>query len=370
MLNESSPKLFVKSFFASSMEEAMEQAHAEMGPDALLLNSREAPPEARQQGAYEVVFGSRPTSQPLALCPADSVDDLRRRMEELRDMVSRIGTTRHSALAGAVSDGLIEAGVDSTLAVEIEVSVQQRLRSDGVIPLGRVRGSPDWDPAVVRRLTAAEIEGRFEVAPQLGRVAALVGPPGCGKTTCLIKMAIVHGLARRRPVRLVSIDNYRIAAAQQLQTYAEVLGAPFTLVETPTALAHAIEAAPPEALVLIDTPGYAAAAVEDSGAELARFLANRQDIDVHLVLTAAMRLADLRRAVDRFESFRPAKLLFCRLDETDSSAAMFSEAARTGKPLSFFSTGQLVPEDLEPATKQRVTRLLVPELPHPSEAVA
>jgi len=134
-----------------------------------------------------------------------------------------------------------------------------------------------------------------------------VGPPGSGKTTGLIKLAIVHGLARRRPVRLISIDNYRIAAAAQLQTYAEVLGLPFALVETTTALAHAVEAAPQEALVLIDTPGYAAASVEDSGTELARFLATRQDIDIHLVLTASMRLADLRRAADRFRNFSPGQ---------------------------------------------------------------
>jgi len=370
LVNDASPKLFVKSFFASSMEEAIEQAHAEMGPDALLLNSREAPPEARQLGAYEVVFGSRPTSQPLALCPADSVEDLRKRLEELRDMVSRIGATRHPALAGAVSDGLLEAGVDSTLAVEIEASVQQRLRADGVIPMGRGKPSPDWDQGLVRHHTVAEIEARFEVDPTLGRIAALVGPPGSGKTTCLIKLAVVHGLARRRPVRLISIDNYRIAAAAQLQTYAEVLGAPFTLAETPTALAHAIDNAPPEALVLIDTPGYAAAAVEESGGELARFFASRQDIDVHLILTASMRLADLRRAVDRYERFRPGKLLFTHLDETDSSAAMFSEAVRTAKPLSFLATGQLVPEHLEPAAKERITRLLVPQLPQACEAFA
>jgi len=134
LVNEMSPKLFVKSFFASSMEEAIEQAHAEMGPDALLLNSREAPPEARQQGAYEVVFGTRPASQALALCPADSVEDLRRRMEELRAMVQRIGATRHPALAGAVSDGLLEAGVDSHAG--------GRDRSSGAAaPAGRWRDS-------------------------------------------------------------------------------------------------------------------------------------------------------------------------------------------------------------------------------------
>jgi flagellar biosynthesis protein FlhF len=171
-------------------------------------------------------------------------------------------------------------------------------------------------------------------------------------------------------VRLISTDNYRIATAAQLQTYAELLGAPFTLAETTTALAHAIDSAPADALLLIDTPGFSAASMDESGTELAGFFRGRQDIDTHLVLTASMRLADLRRVVDRFEAFQPAKLLFTRLDETDSSAAIFSVAARTAKPLSFFGTGQLVPEDLEPAQKEKVTRLLARELPQPCEAVA
>jgi flagellar biosynthesis protein FlhF len=233
-----------------------------------------------------------------------------------------------------------------------------------------VKTIADWDPAAVLHETEEEMESRFTVAPEIGRVAALVGPPGAGKTTTLIKLAITQGLAARRQVRLISTDHYRIAAAAQLQTYAEILGAPFTLAETSTALAHAIEAAPSDALVLIDTPGFTAVSLEESGGDLCRFLQSRQDIDTHLVLTAAMRLSDLHRTVDLFRVFGPAKLLFTHLDETDSTAAIFSEAGRTAIPLSFFATGQLVPEDLESATKDRVTRSLVLELPQPCEAVA
>ncbi|PWU12373.1 MAG: hypothetical protein C5B51_00730 [Terriglobia bacterium] len=369
LASDKNSKLYVKSYFAQSIEAAIEQAHAELGPDALLLNSREAPPEAKHQGAYEVVFGCKPASSGApAEMQRDPVDDLRRKMDEIRDMVARIGVA-HAAPAGSVADALLAAGVDPVLAVEIEIAVQHRLRNQSVIEMGRLK-SGNWPPADVMRETAAELESRFDIDPVIGRITALIGPPGAGKTTCLVKLAVTQGLAARRAVRLISTDNYRIAAAAQLQTYAEVLGVPFTLAETPAALAQAIDAAPNDALVLIDTPGYSAASLAESGFDLAAFLRNRQDIDTHLVLTASMRLADLRRIVDRFEAFHPAKLLFTRLDEAESSAAMFCEAARTRKPLSFFGTGQLVPEDLEPARKETITRLLARELPQPCEAVA
>ena len=128
---EKNPRLFVKSFFASSVEAAMEQAHAELGPEALLLDSREAPPEARQQGPYEVVFGCRPAaSAPPAAGerPSDAVEELRKRMEEIRDMVARIAPSRSGQLGGSVSDTLLSAGVDAVLAVEIEAAVHHRLR--------------------------------------------------------------------------------------------------------------------------------------------------------------------------------------------------------------------------------------------------
>lgn len=374
---EKNPRLFVKSYFTFSIADAIEQARVELGPDALLLNTRPAPPEGANQGEYEVVFGVGPSAaesgvvKPIAQA-SDPVDDLRRQMNQIRDMVSRIGAAGPAPTSHThpVADALLKAGIDPQLAAEIDLAVQQRLRNRAPIQNGRVQSIADWDPASVAQEAAAEIEGRFEILPEIGRVTALVGPPGAGKTTTLIKLAITQGLAARRRVHFVSTDHYRIAAAAQLQTYAEILGAPFTLAETSSALAHAIEAVPSEALVLIDTPGHTAVSLEESGGDLAAFLGSRQDIDTHLVLTANYRLNDLRKMVDRFRCFAPDKLLFTHLDETDSAAAIFSEAARTGKPLSFFSTGQVVPEDFEAASKLRVTRSLVLELPQPCEAVA
>jgi flagellar biosynthesis protein FlhF len=357
--------------------EAMERARVELGPDALLMNTREAPPEARHLGQCEVVFGIRPPAAPVSGASKAAVDpfaDLRHRMDELREIVCR----RRLAPAGdhqpdgstVIEKELLKAGVTRALAAEIDLAVQRRLRGRGVVRISRPRSLPVQSAGDLVQETVAELESRFEVAPEVGRITALVGPPGAGKTSALVKLAVMRGLAAQRPVRLLSIDHYRIAAAEQLRTYATILSVPFTLAETTVALAQAIDAAPKETLLLIDTPGYTAASLEESGQDLAAFLRGRRDIDTHLVLTASMRQADLQRTVDLFQAFQPAKLLFTRLDETDSTGAMFCEAARTGKALSFLSTGQVIPEDMEPATKTRITGFLVRELPEALAAVA
>ena len=353
----------------------MESARAELGPDALLLNMREAPVEARHLGEFEVVFGLAPGSTPpraaQAQQPPDPVADLRLKVEELHQMVSRaVAPERREPSASPLVDALVAAEISRPLAHEIEAAVNQRLRGGGVIEIGKPRTALAGTSADIVRATIEEIESRFSVASNIGRVTAVVGPAGAGKTTVLVKLAVTQGLAARRPVRICSVDHYRIGAAEQMRTFASILGVPFVLADTSLALEQAIESAPPDALILIDTPGHSRASLEESGRDLAEFFENRQDIDTHLVLTATMRPADMRAAVDRFRIFQPKKLLFTHLDETDAMGAMFCEAARTGNPLSFFSTGQLIPEDIEPATKGRITDCLVRELPHALEAVA
>jgi flagellar biosynthesis protein FlhF len=157
---------------------------------------------------------------------------------------------------------------------------------------------------------------------------------------------------------LISADHYRIAAAEQLRAYAAILGVAFELAETPRALAQTLELHRGKELILIDTPGLAADEMEQ-GTDLAAFLASRSDIDTHLVLSASTKSADITRAVERFEIFRPAKLLFTRLDETGTLGPILNEAARTQKPISFLATGQQVPEHLEPAVKSRITGSLL-----------
>jgi flagellar biosynthesis protein FlhF len=373
-ISQKDHQLHVKSYFAASVKEAMAQALQELGADALLLTSREAPPEARHLGEYEIVFagsagGAR--TQPAAE-ELRGIQDLCQQMDKIRDLLTRLPPDAISSKSRppAVQTALIEAGVEPALAQEIELAVRQRTGKGGVLEIARVRTLADSSPDALLAETLDELNRRFEVAPELGRITAFVGPPGSGKTTALVKLAITQGLLAGRPVRIYSADTQRIAAVEQLRTYAAIVGVPFQSVESSAELAQAIDSAPANALLLIDTPGYSGAMLQGLGSDLASFLSRRQDIDTHLVLTASMRPADLRRTADLFGVFNYSKLLFTKLDETTSYAAIFCEAARRQRPLSFFCNGQTIPEDIEPASQERITESLVRQLPEAVRAVA
>lgn len=351
--------MYLKSFFASTVEEALAEGGREMGPEALLVQSRRAPRESRHLGEYEVVLAlaAPPHSTPGEPASPGS-GTLQQELAALRCQIDAMRRSlTHAAVAAprwlAPSS---ETARIFTLLVEAEVSLPlaEQIAEAVAAALG-----PGVDFPRALAAAHAEIEKRFEVDATLGRegaavrVVAVTGPPGAGKTTTLAKLAVTYGLAARRPVALISADHCRIAAADQLRAYAAILGVSFELAETPRALAQALEFHRGKELILIDTPGLAADDL-DQGADLAAFLHSRQDIDTHLVLSASMKSADITRAVERFEIFGPAKLLFTRLDETATLGPVVNEAARTRKPVSFLTAGQQVPEHLEPATKGRI----------------
>ncbi len=250
------------------------------------------------------------------------------------------------------------------IATQIEEAVTVRLNRRPVLDISRAHKIREWDADSIVQETMKELESRISVKSELGAMTALVGPPGSGKTTTLVKLAVTEGLLKRRPVRLISADAARIGAAEQLRSYAAILGVPFgSTRRTTAALGQALDRTPEGHLVLIDTPGLGPALFESAGIDLAMFLARRQNIDTHLVLTATTGNIDMESAAKRFDVFRPSGLIFTRLDETAFTGAIAGEAIRSGKPVTWLCGGQLIPEDIEPAPKERIAGTLVHQLP-------
>jgi len=198
------------------------------------------------------------------------------------------------------------------------------------------------------------------------RIAALVGPAGCGKTSALVKLAIRYGLGQRWALHLISVDQIRVGAMEPLEAYAALLAAPLSAVDEPDLLGEELQRVccgetRPD-LVLIDTPGYAPAERERASAMAEAFRAF-DAIDVHLVLPGGLSSDDLRETAARFDAFEADKLLFTKLDETGAPGALLAEHLRSSRPVSFLSRGHRVPEDLAPAGGIALTRLVLGERP-------
>ncbi|HLJ46809.1 MAG TPA: hypothetical protein VKU01_12410 [Bryobacteraceae bacterium] len=373
----------LKSYFAVTVEAAMQKARAELGPEAMLITSRKSGPEYRHLGDYEVVFALVPDSesppaperllgaQEIAPPPpvswvrlSDEVSDLKRQMERLATGLARstAGLSRiamRPSLAEAFSH-LLEAELDADIAYEIVSRICGQLEKDGD-PVNS-RGTLG-----VTQLVNAELLRIIDVDPRIGNgtgcsVVALVGPPGAGKTVTLVKLAVRYGLGTKRPAQILTLDTQRVASAEVLRSYAAIAGIGFQPVETVTALSQALEEFRNKELIFIDTPGLGPGDLED-GRDFAAFLSRRSGIEVHLVVSACMKPADQRRVAAEYEMFAPSRLLFTHLDETATFGPLLSLSARTGKPLSFLGTGQQIPENLEPADRSALLRLLTKASP-------
>ena len=345
----------VKSYFADSVELAIQAARQALGADAVLITSRRAAPEAASRGAYEVVFG---ISSPEAPSQADAGnEELGREVAALRDQFEAIKRllkqqTHASGPAAQpeielIQQELADAGLSDSLIPGI---VQEFYETNGAS-----RRPTAADNAALRSAVLEKIRSRVRFAPsfdpQAGsgpRVLAFAGPPGAGKTTTLAKIAMRECLGCRLSVRIISIETHRVAAQEKLRSLAKILGLGFTAANSMREFIEALDEYRGKDVLLIDTPGYGRRDFE-AAADLIRFLKQMNSKEVHLVLPASMNRDDLIDCMRRYETLAPDYLLFTKLDETESRAAALSAALEADKPLSYFGTGQLIPEDLEPA---------------------
>jgi flagellar biosynthesis protein FlhF len=380
--------LHMKTYFATTVEAAVELARRELGSEAMLVNSRPAPEDVRHLGRYEVIFATggpvaadakpqprvvepllplKPTTRkpPATATAGDThlqLEDIRLQLTTIRQS---LWTSRPEAEVAPSDSSLhrraLEAGgVESSLARELVHAVVRQ----NPAPNGREQFRDALATEMERRLIAGP---GFEISPSKDAasrtVLALVGPPGRGKSTTLVKIAIAHGLARRASVRILSLDNYRVGANEQMRCYGAILGVSYqscnTIGELDYQLGNTWGADLQKAhLTLIDTSGYSPAELDDAS-DLAAYLSARPEIHVHLVLRADSKTADSVHAVQRFSHFGVSRVIFTGMDEVASYGSIYSSLVQSGLPVSFLGTGQRIPEDLEPAVASRIVRLVL-----------
>ena len=191
-----------------------------------------------------------------------------------------------------------------------------------------------------------------------GALHCLVGPTGVGKTTTLAKIAARAKLTEGKRVALVSLDRFRVGGSQQLAIYGKILECPFAEVADGPGLKEFCERQWDADLVLVDTAGLGLSHGTVGGELLADLRGLGLPLRFHLVLSSSMKQRDVDETVRGFAYLRPESLIFTKLDESWSFGEILNSSHRSRIPLSFFTTGQRVPEDLELASKERVVERL------------
>lgn len=354
-----------KTYYAKTVEAAFAEARRELGEDALLIECRPCRHELCHLGAFEVIVeaGQPGLAQPALpfkeprLGNGGLLEEVARLREELFLMAELLcrppsldaAVSRHPDLAGLAAR-LSAAEFPQELALELLDDSAIRMDSNTALSAAAALSSVLMERLPVRVETG--------LADDNGAIA-LVGPPGCGKTTTIAKLAARRALDGSGSTVLVSTDTCSVATADRLASFASILGTPFFVADTPGGLSRIVGEYAQRSMVLIDTPGFAVADGE-AAAQWAQLLASTSGIQVHLVLPATLRTADLRRMMRPWSKFRPRHLILSRLDETTAYGPVLAAVIEAEIPVSFFTTGQSVPEDLEPATAGRLLQLIPP----------
>lgn len=193
------------------------------------------------------------------------------------------------------------------------------------------------------------------------KVVFFIGPTGVGKTTTIAKIASRFKVEQEKKVALLTADTYRIAAAEQLRTYANILDTPLSIIYTPEDIGKEMEKFLDYDLVLVDTAGFSHKN-DGQREDMKRLLENlpaQYERQIYLVLSATTKYKDLIEITDIYDEFCKFHLIFTKLDETSTYGNILNIKLHTGAQLSYVTTGQNVPDDIEVVDTQKLVKQLL-----------
>ncbi len=386
----------IKRFEAASTQEALLKIKNELGPDAVVLSTRklrsgrvplfevtaavDERPESRREAPTAAGRTGVPQAAP-AVSRAENGEDaahaLRRDMEEIKTLLAEsalrsfpygeflemremldtffdtMGFQRKEKFPGAllkIYQHLVSIGVSRPKAFLLVSTLNRNL------PPGKLQ-----DETVLCRtaekLLAMSIGLSYRSADRK-RICAFVGPTGAGKTTTLAKVAARAVLEEKKKVGLITTDTYRIAAAEQLRTYARIMQIPIEVASDKAALRMALARLSDRDLVLVDTPGKNSA--EPGYIDKLRDLFQLDaPVETSLLLPLTSSQDNLAENVARFKPVGYQSIIFTKLDESRHFGRIYNVIDQERKPVSWVTNGQNVPQDIEKIDPGRLARMIM-----------
>jgi flagellar biosynthesis protein FlhF len=399
----------IKTFYSKSMPEALREIKSQLGPEAVILSTKEVPRKSGIWGGssgFEVVAarddsddidvsysGQKlqsarseidlssvgnangfPGDESAGIYSRDSLkiakDTCSNRFTDPEEGISKPAACIYGkefpepepSFMNRVSTNLyrdlVDCGVDERLACTLlsraceNLSVEQRQSRSEIL-------------SAVRQATLSLLAAPASQSEMPGKkIVAFVGPTGVGKTTTIAKLAARLVLQKKKKAVLITMDRYRIGAIEQLRILAGLMGIGFRFVGQVSELAQAIEENKQRDYILIDTAGRGPKDMKAMNG-LASFLKQSKAVECHLVMSASTKAPDMRRIMDQFEVCKPDYLLFTKLDETSTPGPILNELVRTQKSFSYYTDGQKVPDDFHFVPNDRIIDIVLKQNVNP-----
>ncbi len=363
----------IKRYFAPTIRQAINKVREEQGPDAVILSNQRvnggveivaaidfdetmleqdgsrqtelSTPDAENSGGKTARAASRPAAprdenywsqEPTLLEMRSELQSLRFMLENQLSGLAWGDMARRNPRRAELVQRLMKMGIGSSLCKEISGMLHEDHDMDGL-----------WRQAM-KVLARKILVSRCDILDQ-GGVVALVGPTGVGKTTTAAKIAARYALRYgSRHVALVTIDNYRVGAHEQLRTYGRILDVPVKVADSREGLAKVLEDLVDRSLVIIDTAGMGQ---HDENLRQQKGILDSKTITIRkvLLLSATTRLSGMEDVVQAFNVFEPDGCILTKLDEATSIGGAFSASIRHQLPITYVCDGQRVPEDIHVA---------------------
>lgn len=395
----------IRRYLGSNAQEAILKVKMDLGNEAVILNTR----KVRQKGFFKIFskpmvevlaaidedYGSKKEAQKQEInqqsavrensseaVPMPKMDVKDEKISELENKVSSMETmlqkiynqiqpgTRNEdeQKTATVSQENKDNGYPKVFDIfhnnliknEVEVETAKKIIDSVIARIGRNAGVNDV--AAVLNNVIAGILGKPETLKlrEDGKptVVMMVGPTGVGKTTTLAKIAANYSLNHKKKIGLITADTYRIAAVEQLKTYAEILGMPVSVIYSASELNEAIKQHEDKDIILIDTAGRSHK--NKTQFEELKTLINAANADeIYLLLSATTSPRNCKEILGNYGFLKDYKLLFTKLDETQIMGIILNARFMTSKSLSYITTGQSVPDDIEVVSVEKISKNLL-----------
>jgi flagellar biosynthesis protein FlhF len=346
----------VKKYRGKTIKEASAKVKNLLGPDAMILSTQKIS-KVGENDIFEIT----------ALSGVKNISDENPSM--LGEVKQELMSIKEMLYLLNNSDVFIEKLITYPGALSLYTKMIKNGVTDRYVRLffertGAFNGHPVNDMKSVKNRALKEItkvidvKDPFDIKEKNQIIAAFIGTTGVGKTTTIAKLAARLMLEKTKKVGLISLDAYRIGAMEQLKTYANILGVPCFQVFKKKDLLFALRRMEGKDVVLIDTAGqsqYDRSRLDD----LRELIPGDLNISTHLLLSIATAESEMNKAADNFRCLKYQSYIFTKRDETQKCGIILNQIMEQSLPVSYITTGQNVPEDIELAEKTKLLELMV-----------